>query len=411
MTISANTSLFSNGTYGAETGVNPSVNTKDSKYGQYNILNDSKNSNSYTDNYSRYTEISDREMAQAKPVAGENTATVSKTDAVLNMLKKVSGFNELNDKLKTAPNSDIDTNNDTAAFQRSRKTNGNGIAAVAGALKAAADNITSDFPPAFEQLTATSDNASVKVTRVAGTSASASANENETTVNVSETAQAQVNMGNSFKNSGKDFEQGDNRFKIENNNGSFNFNINVNERDTNARVLSKVSDSVNKRDIGLEARVVSGKNSGTSSLMLKSRNTGKENAFSVQNIQRDADKGSEKAFLGSNSFNGMFAQKLGANNTVTEAKDARYSVNGGEEKTSPTNDIYIGNGISAELKAPSEEPANISLSRDTEKTRAKIQEFADYLDEIAKSAENGKTPAKNTDGFVTGMGLFLDEAV
>ncbi|MDR1687514.1 MAG: flagellar filament capping protein FliD [Clostridiales bacterium] len=250
----------------------------------------------------------------------------------------------------------------------------NAVKQISGELKKTADAITEKFPPIYEQLVASLDNEeSVQVTGVN----SASAQKDTAEVEVSRLARSQENEGKPLKSNNSDFERGNNRFEIENKNGSSKFNINVAENDDNKTVQNKAANAINRRDIGVKASVTEG-NGNMSALVLKSKETGAENGFAVY----DTDE------------NGI-TEKLGVTEASQEAQDAKFTVNG-EEKTSASNSVYIGNGISAVLKGVSEKPTQINLSKDTEGIKSKVSEFVTSFNDLMKTARENLESDKLT---------------
>jgi flagellar capping protein FliD len=118
--------------------------------------------------------------------------------------------------------------------------------------------------------------------------------------------------------------------------------------------------------VGVNARVAQNNSGTASALVIASDNTGSKNAFTVS--END------------------FTEKIGANNTVTEARDALYSVDGEEQKPSASNDVYIGNGINATLKEETEEPVTINLESDTEAIKSKVTDFVESFNKLSESA-------------------------
>jgi len=258
-------------------------------------------------------------------------------------------------------------------------------------LKKAADKITSNFPPVFEQLAASADNNAVEVKNVN----SFSANKDETTsIQIDQTAAAQKNAGAPLKADRLDFKTGSNTFKIDTQAGdSSKFNVNVNKNDTNSDVLQKAADNINKRDVGLNAGVA--RRGDRANLFIQSAGTGAKNAFNVSDIN---DKG--------------FVARAGADNTVKKAADALYSVNGGGQKRSDSNDIYAGNGITATLKEKTDKPTNIFLSPDKDAIKQDITDFIDSFNELNKAADNFSEDTarqlRSSAGSLTDVGITYE---
>lgn len=305
----------------------------------------------------------------------QNSAAVSGSNsyaAGISSADKLSSVNKLDTKYKLyhlmGPEQDYSKQSGVNAPQTVNNTALDNIKSVSETLKKAADSITSRFPPLFDQLVAAVENS--EVIEVTGVN-SFSAKDETTEVKVTQTAQSQENQGNALNSNNLDFNEGSNKFTVKVNGNVSNINVNVTETDTNQSVIKKAANSINRRDIGVTARVTENKNDNTSAIVLTSRNTGQENAFTVEDAP-----------------DGDFAKKLGANNTVIKARDAVYSVNGEEPKSSASNDVYLGNGINATLNASSDESVKINLSKDTEKIKEQVSEFLNSVNDFLKTAKD-----------------------
>ncbi len=80
-------------------------------------------------------------------------------------------------------------------------------------------------------------------------------------------------------------------------------------------------------------------------------------------------------------FEGGLAETLNLNNVTQEAQDARYSVNG-EEFTSKTNTVDIGNGVVVTLKATTDEEVEITEGRDVEGIKDTMKDFVEAFNEL-----------------------------
>jgi flagellar hook-associated protein 2 len=191
-----------------------------------------------------------------------------------------------------------------------------------------------------------------------------------TTLNVIQTAQAQENNGNALAAQGRAIESGGFTFEIEAGGRVHEFTINVLDTDNNTSIQRAMADAINRRDIGITATVnnaVTGGNQ-TTALNLASTATGTGSAFTVRDTT------------------GNLTETMGINTVNQQARNAIFTLNGGEERTSQSNDISLAAGVTATLTGTGE--TNITFGRNTDSSVNAATELVNAIN----SAMRGVNP-------------------
>ncbi len=142
---------------------------------------------------------------------------------------------------------------------------------------------------------------------------------------VSNLATKQVSGEIDINSQEKSFTTGVNTFEITTASGTEkSVSFTVYADDTNQTTLGSIADAINSSDSGVFADVISDSETGMSYLSVSSNKTGKDNDFSIIDI------------------NGNSAAITGIDKATQEAQDAKYIVNG-TEYTSSENTISIDN--------------------------------------------------------------------
>jgi len=176
-----------------------------------------------------------------------------------------------------------------------------------------------------------------------------------TTIDVRQTASAQVNEGDDI-DADAPWLAGDFTFEIEADGRVEEFTIAVTADDDNASVQRRMMEAVNASDIGVRAAVTADNTAGTSRLTFTGTQTGAENSFEV----RDVD-------------GGTLASAMGVTAATTEARNAVFTVNGGFERQSQTNEVVLGAGVTATLQG--EGRTEITFQRSAEDTVSAVTDL------------------------------------
>ena len=237
-----------------------------------------------------------------------------------------------------------------------------------------------DRKTASSQYQGTSSNdktASVTVDNSKATSASISSMQsNPAKLDVKQTALAQSNEGDAMSASGNAVKAGEYSFSIEAGGKTHEFTIDVKEGDSNADIQEKMAAAINEKDIGVSASVSSTKatddKEATTSLSITADKTGTDSEFTVKDVS------------------GNLASSMGVADATQKAQNAVYSVNGGAERTSQSNDVSIADGVTATLKSSG--TTSVSVERDAKSAVEGVKGLVDSLNSALKSAsvEDGR---------------------
>ncbi|MFC5407051.1 flagellar filament capping protein FliD [Cohnella soli] len=143
-------------------------------------------------------------------------------------------------------------------------------------------------------------------------------------VKVSQVAEAQQNVGSSLNPAGQTtLRSGMNQFAIESGGRKSSIKVDIRETDTNEGALTKIRDAINGSSAGVKAAIQKDKDSGALRLELTGVQSGKDNKFTIEDESGD------------------IVAKSGVSAIANQATDAKYSVNGGEVRSSATNEIVL----------------------------------------------------------------------
>jgi len=214
-----------------------------------------------------------------------------------------------------------------------------GASELSGALKELTNS-------AFSQNTMVSSNKDVMSVNYSGNNLGSM---NDMSVKVDQIATGQLNEGSSMSSSALySGDRGVNRFEINTGGKTTQLSISVAAGDSNKDVQQKMATAINNAGLGLKATVETDSKTNVSMLRVESTNVGtaENNAFSLRDVTGNA------------------VAQTGANDMSRDRQDAIYSVNGGPAQTSRSNTINLGNGLTATLRAASEEEVNITRGSD-----------------------------------------------
>ena len=221
---------------------------------------------------------------------------------------------------------------------------------------------------AFSDRTMTSSNSDVMSVSYTGNKANTLS---PMTVKIDQLAAGQQNEGTKM-NSAAAYEgsTGTNQFSIETGGKTTQLSINVSAGDSNQKVQQKMADAINNAGIGVKATVETDTKNNTSALKTESVKTGSDtkNGFAIKD-----DKG------------GLVAQ-TGANTVTQKGQDAIYSVNGGASRTSQTNTVDMGNGISATFKKASEDAVTISKGQNLDSAKSAVESMVKSFNDLFSTA-------------------------
>lgn len=232
---------------------------------------------------------------------------------------------------------------------------------------------------AFSQRTMTSSDTDIMSVKFSGNRPNSVS---PMSVKIDQTAAGQLNEGArmtasaSFQGS-----RGTNRFTIESGGKSTQLSVNVSATDSNKDVQQKMADAINKAGIGVKASVETDSATNASILRIESTTTGSDpkNGFSIKD------------------FTGDLVARTGANDISRQGQDAIFSVNGGPIRTSQSNTVNLGNGVSATFNKASEQAVTISQGRDMDYAKSALQSMVNSYNDLYSEAvqRTGDPKAQN----------------
>ncbi|MCL2702109.1 MAG: flagellar filament capping protein FliD [Defluviitaleaceae bacterium] len=165
------------------------------------------------------------------------------------------------------------------------------------------------------------------------------------------------------------------RFEIEVDGERHELSFEVDHKETNKGFQQKMADAVNAAGIGVTASVITDKDGKNSMLSLESKATGANESggphFTVRDIQGNA------------------VEYTGVGTAAQEAKDAVFSVNG-EKRTSKSNDVDLGDGVTATLKKASDKEISVTLQKDTQAMLDGMHTMVNSYNKILEAARNNQ---------------------
>jgi len=232
---------------------------------------------------------------------------------------------------------------------------------------------------AFSQRTMTSSDTDIMSVKFSGNRPNSVS---PMSVKIDQTAAGQLNEGArmtasaSFQGS-----RGTNRFTIESGGKSTQLSVNVSATDSNKDVQQKMADAINKAGIGVKASVETDSATNASILRIESTTTGSDpkNGFSIKD------------------FTGDLVARTGANDISRQGQDAIFSVNGGPIRTSQSNTVNLGNGVSATFNKASDQAVTISQGRDMDYAKSALQSMVNSYNDLYSEAvqRTGDPKAQN----------------
>ena len=221
---------------------------------------------------------------------------------------------------------------------------------------------------AFASRTASSSNTDVMTVKYSGDRPSSIG---QMTVKINQIAEGQMNEGSRMSaNAAFEGSSGTNKVKIETGGKATEFSIKSAVGDTNKDIQQKMADAINKAGIGIKATVETDSATNSSILKLESTNTGSnsKNGFTVTDVTGD------------------LAARTGANDVAREGQDAIYSINGGPARTSQSNTVNLGNGVSATFNKASEETVTISRGKDMNYAKNAVEDMVKGYNDLYSEA-------------------------
>ena len=211
-------------------------------------------------------------------------------------------------------------------------------------------------------------------------------------VQIKRTAAAQINTGFQLNAAGKDFTAGYHQFQIETDNKKTQVSFTVNPKDDNKTVLQKMADAINGRSAGVTASVSYDPVKKTGALVVESLTTGwsQPNTNSLHLVAaRPSVPGTDnnKPKFNITDVSGNAISVSGADTVSQDARNAVYSVNGGDWAESESNTADIGNGVTVIFKSASEQNVTVSYLNDKTASINKTREMVNAFNGLLAAAD------------------------
>ena len=249
----------------------------------------------------------------------------------------------------------------------------NDIKASSSALSSSIGELSG---PAFQARTVTSSNTEALTVNYTGNRPNSVTPMN---VRIDQTAAGQQNEGARMaSDAAYEGTQGTNTIAIDMGGRTTEISVDVADGQTNQEALQRMADAINNTsNLDIRATVETNAETNTSILRLESTVTGsgEQSSFTVRDVT------------------GEMASQTGANEVSREGRDAVYSVNGGETRTSQSNTVNLGNGVSATFLQASAETVTIEPTRDTAVARNAIEDMVrNYNNLFSTAVQNTDDP-------------------
>ena len=238
------------------------------------------------------------------------------------------------------------------------------INSIKSSSKALSGTIKELSGPAFSNRAITSSNNDVMTVSYSGNKPGSVTSMN---IRIDQTAEGQLNEGTiEAANAAYQGAVGVNKFSVEIGGKTTEISVNVAEGDTNKNVQQKMADAINKAGLGIKATVATDSKTSTSMLSVESTKTGadEKNSFKITDITGD------------------MAAKTGIDKVTREGRDAEYSVNGGPARTSQSNSVYLGNGVTATFLKASEETVTVSRGQDMKYAISQVESLVKSYNDL-----------------------------
>lgn len=252
-----------------------------------------------------------------------------------------------------------------------------GIKAASNTLKQAADKLLTNVPPIFKAMTAASSNEdALAITSKSYTKYTAASKTSKMNLSIEQVADKQVNTGETLDNGRiTSAQKGFNTFSLTIGGKSMNLSVTISAADNNQDAMKKVASAINNKNAGVTASIVTDAKTKKSSLVLESTLTGEKNAFSIHDVDG----------------RGSVISALGVDTVDKEAKDALYTVDG-VQKRSSSNNITLDNDTKGTIQKTAES-ISISEKRNVSGISNAVQDMIggyNKLLETAKSNNNDR---------------------
>lgn len=214
-------------------------------------------------------------------------------------------------------------------------------------------------------------------------------------VEVSELASPQINKGNFLYSNSRNIASKTYSFNVNISNTNYEFQFLVKDSETNADILQKVSNMINRADIGIYSNIETNDTDDRQRLTLTSTATGA--TYFSDSIFYISDTNTSQA---SGSVN-----YLGLDQKVQSPTDSKFTING-VPRTSSSNSFTVNKTYEFNLFRTTEpgESVNISFKNDKNSTFTKISNFVNSYNDMMQLANDTSTPIKKNFKLLADIG-------
>jgi len=214
-------------------------------------------------------------------------------------------------------------------------------------------------------------------------------------VEVNELAAPQINTGNYLYTNSRALPSNTYSFNVNISNTNYEFQFLVKDGETNADILKKVSNMLNRADIGVYSTIESNTSGDKQRISLTSTATG--TTYFSDTIFRISDKNTSQA-SGSVAY-------LGLDQVAQNPTDSKFTING-TPRTSSSNIFTVNKTYEFNLLDTTKpgEAVEVCFKNDKNSTYKKISEFVSSYNDMIKVANDNSSPIKKSSKLLADIG-------
>jgi flagellar hook-associated protein 2 len=192
-------------------------------------------------------------------------------------------------------------------------------------------------------------------------------------IEVDSLATEQVNVGEYVRSDDRSLPAGSHRFAIDTSEGLSQFNLSVSFEDTNLSIQNRIADSINSRELGINASVL--REGANSALMLQSTETGAPASSTGLHFSLKDENGGQG-----------LTQIYGLSDVAVMPQDSQFKING-EPHSSTSNHISINQIVELDFHRATGKPVEIGFVPDTRYAKEQLESFMDAYNNLVGLAE------------------------
>jgi flagellar hook-associated protein 2 len=194
-------------------------------------------------------------------------------------------------------------------------------------------------------------------------------------INIDQIATNQVNRGSVVESDSLFGNASQYRFEIDIGGKTHQFSVSTTENDTHDAVIKRIVDAINQQQgTGVRAIIERDAENNTSALTIQSTETGSDARFTIRDTFGD------------------ITSQTGVGQAVQEAQDAIFRINNGQQRTSQSNAIDLGQGIQATMLGASANTIEVNMRSDGTRAMAAVTDLVRGYNELINTAKSSDTP-------------------